>query len=337
MRGFPKSTDVLVHKQNIVRSFTRREPHLYSPVARLCELPQPPCLPPRACSLPAPTPTPVRSTRARTFCGHVPKRLAQRPTCWPPRIEHNRALFVCHAASKGAALPPPPCPTLQAARARFVGGTQQCLGGAAVATGLGCRALPDARSNGRLSKHLRARPPCRPHSTTYRPPTCPREDLCFADEPHTKTPPSFGCLNVVSFPVGAPTFSRNLVPRGCSTFSRNPPTYSWSRTACRSASLADTDVTMTERNFGTCSRPVGKLRSVSKAWPQPQTANIKLGCSRVRATKRRTQKTTARPFKRLAKKPGSKMKRASQLAPPLLFALKRWVSTWEGPLALDRT
>jgi hypothetical protein len=82
---------------SFLMSFTRREPHLYSPVARLCELPQPPCLPPRACSLPAPTPTPVRSTRARTFCGHVPKRLAQRPTSaehhsvwegrqWPPGL-----------------------------------------------------------------------------------------------------------------------------------------------------------------------------------------------------------------------------------------------------------
>ena len=148
---------------SFLMSFTRREPHLYSPVARLCELPQPPCLPPRACSLPAPTPTPVRSTRARTFCGHVPKRLAQRPTS----AEH-------HSVWEGRQWPP----GLVAVRFQTPVQTTVCQN-------ICARAHPAA-----------------PTAQSTSPPTCPREDLCFAHEPHTNTPPSFGChlLSLDSMP-----------------------------------------------------------------------------------------------------------------------------------------
>ena len=199
---------------------------------------------------------------------------------------------------KGAALTPPPCPTPQAARARFAGGTLKCLRGAVVATGLGCRALPDALSNDRLPKTF-ARAPTLPPPQHNPPARPPAPEKIFALRTSL-----------------TPTLRRRLV----AIFSP------W--TACRrSASMKNTDViNMTERNFGTCSRPVGKLRSVSKAWPQPQTANIKLGCSRARARKRRTHKTTARPFGTLATKPGAKRKRQSELACLFFFGLERWVS-----------
>ena len=67
-------------------------------------------------------------------------------------------------------------------------------------------------------------------------------------------------------------------------------------------------------------------RGPPKSLSKTQTANIKLCCSSARARKRRTHKTTARPFATLAKKPGAKRKRASQLARLSLFAQERWVS-----------
>ena len=167
-------------------------------------MPNPPCLPPRAWSLPAPTPTPVRSTRARTFCGHVPKRLAQRPTCWPPRIEHNRVLFVCHAASNGGctAAPTLPDPASRSRTIRWQNTTLSGRGGSGHRAWLPCASRrPFKRPS---AKNICARAhPAAPTAQPTCPPTCPREDLCFAHEPHTNTPPSFGCLNVVSFPVGA--------------------------------------------------------------------------------------------------------------------------------------